>query len=949
MAEISKITVKGARVHNLKNIDVSFPRNKLVVITGLSGSGKSSLAFDTIYAEGQRRYVESLSSYARQFLQLQDKPDVDLIEGLSPAISIEQKSTSKNPRSTVATVTEIYDYFRLLFARVGSPFCYQCEKPISQKSPTAIVDEVMTHKEGTRISILSPIIRAKKGEHKAELSKLQKEGFVRVRVDGQMRYLEEDIELNAKTKHSIELVVDRVEIKANDRPRIAEAIELALKKSAGLVIILKHDGDDTSEEMLSEHFGCIDCGISFPEIEPRMFSFNAPQGACSQCNGLGHFLHFSEDKIIKDEKLSLAEGVISPYAANLKGYYYQQILCVAKALEADINQAWHKLAASTKKAILQGTTKAIDFVFKAETSKRTYKFRRTYEGVINQLQRRYAETDNDNIRDELENYMKKDLCPGCLGARVCKEARFVKIDNLAIHDASALSIKDAVKFFSGLKVLEKHKIIATPILKEINARLSFLEAVGLDYLSLDRSARTLSGGEAQRIRLATQIGSALVGVLYVLDEPSIGLHQRDNEKLLNTLKNLRDLGNTVLVVEHDEDTILAADYLIDMGPKAGHLGGEVIFSGEPEKILKTKESITGLYLSRKTQIKTPKSRREGNKRFIKIKNARGNNLKGIDLEIPLGVITAITGVSGSGKSSLIIDTLYAELSRYFYGSNVDVLPHDGIEGLKNIDKVIDIDQSPIGRTPRSNPVTYTGAFDIIRTMFASLPDSQMRGFNAGRFSFNVRGGRCEACKGGGVVRIEMNFLPDVYVTCEECKGKRFNQETLNIKYKDKSIADVLDMTVDEALAFFSAVPQIKKKLETLSQVGLGYIHLGQQATTLSGGEAQRVKLSKELAKRSTGKTLYILDEPTTGLHFHDVNQLLNVLHDLCDQGNSIIVIEHNLDVVKSADHIIDLGPEGGFGGGEILAQGSPEEIIKNKKSHTAKFLKELLMRDKTKS
>lgn len=945
MAGIEKILVKGARVHNLKNIDVSLPRDQLIVITGLSGSGKSSLAFDTIYAEGQRRYVESLSSYARQFLQLQDKPDVDLIEGLSPAISIEQKTTSKNPRSTVATVTEIYDYFRLLFARVGKPHCFSCGKAIAQKSASVICDEVMAMGEGVRISVLSPLIRAKKGEHKAELTKLQKEGFVRVRVDGELRYLEEDIELNAKNKHSIDVVIDRMVIASPERPRVSEAIELALKKSGGLVTILRHDGDEISEQTLSEHFGCLDCGISFPEIEPRMFSFNAPQGACPECNGLGNFLHFTEDKIIKNPTLSLNEGAISPYATNVKGYYYAQVLSVIKAYNASPDVPWKKLPSKVKEAVLFGTKEPIEMVFKSEKSGRKHKFFREYEGLVEQLRRRYAETDNDLIREELENYMSRDLCESCGGARVGKAARFVKIDNMAIHQVTALSIKDAVKFFNNIKVEQKNRVISDPILKEVKARLSFLEAVGLDYLSLSRSARTLSGGEAQRIRLATQIGSALVGVLYVLDEPSIGLHQRDNEKLLNTLKNLRDIGNTVLVVEHDEDTIMAADYVVDMGPGAGHQGGEVVAAGTPAQILKNKKSLTGQYLSGKLRIQTPSKRRVGHEKAITIKNAHGNNLRNVDLNIPLGVMTAITGVSGSGKSSLIIDTLYAELSRYFYGSGADVLPHDGIQGLNFIDKVIDIDQQPIGRTPRSNPLTYTGIFDPVRALFAQLPEAQMRGFGAGRFSFNVKGGRCESCKGGGVVRIEMNFLPDVYVVCDECKGQRFNRETLSVKFKDKSIADILEMTVDEATEFFSAIPQIRRKLETLKRVGLGYIHLGQQATTLSGGEAQRIKLSKELSKRATGKTLFILDEPTTGLHFHDVKQLLEVLAELVDQGNSVVVIEHNLDIVKCADHVIDLGPEGGSGGGEIIATGTPEEIAQSKKSHTGRFLSELFARE----
>ncbi|HXW60708.1 MAG TPA: excinuclease ABC subunit UvrA, partial [Myxococcota bacterium] len=833
-----------------------------------------------------------------------------------------------------------------LFARVGQPYCYECQKPIAQKSASAMVDEVMAMGEDTRISVLSPLVRAKKGEHKAELSKLQKEGFVRVRVDGEMRYLEEDIELNPKNKHSIDVVIDRLVIAASERARLAEAIELALKKSGGLVTILRHEGEKIIETTQSEHFGCLDCGVSFPELEPRMFSFNAPQGACPECNGLGMYMHFSEDKIIKNPDLSLNEGAISPYAVNMKGYYYAQVLSVAKAFDASCDIPWKKLPAKVKDAILYGSKEPIEFIFKSEQSGRKHRFYREYEGLLMQLQRRYNETDNDLVREELENYMSRDLCEACGGARVNIAARSVKIANMAIHQVAALSIKDAVQFFRTIKIEPKNRVIADPILKEVRARLSFLEAVGLDYLALSRTARTLSGGEAQRIRLATQIGSALVGVLYVLDEPSIGLHQRDNEKLLNTLKNLRDIGNTVLVVEHDEDTIMAADYVVDMGPGAGHQGGEVVSAGAPEHILKDKKSLTGQYLSRSLRIETPAKRRVVSSNAITIKNAHGNNLRHVDLKIPLGVMTAITGVSGSGKSSLIIDTLYAELSRYFYASGVDVLPHGGIKGLNYIDKVIDIDQSPIGRTPRSNPMTYTSIFDAVRTLFAQLPEAQMRGFNAGRFSFNVKGGRCESCKGGGVTRIEMNFLPDVYVMCDECKGKRFNRETLEVKYKDKSIADILEMTVNEATEFFAAHPQIKRKLETLMRVGLGYIHLGQQATTLSGGEAQRIKLSKELSKRATGKTLFILDEPTTGLHFHDVNQLLQVLSELVDQGNSVVVIEHNLDVIKCADHVIDLGPEGGNGGGEIIAVGTPEEIAMNEKSHTGRFLRELFKRER---
>lgn len=941
------ITVKGARVHNLKNIDVSLPRDKLIVITGLSGCGKSSLAFDTIYAEGQRRYVESLSAYARQFLELQEKPDVDLIEGLSPAISIEQKTTSKNPRSTVATVTEIYDYFRLLFARVGKPHCYNCQKPISQKSANVICDEILESCNNIRISILSPIIRNKKGEHKSVLEQARKEGFVRVRINNELRLLEEDIDLNPKQKHNIDLVIDRMLIENDQRARLNEALELALKKSLGLVIIIKHQEENT-EDLFSEHFSCIDCGISLPNIEPRMFSFNAPDGACKGCGGLGELLHFTKESIV-NEHLSLMGGAIKPYASNIKSYYYQQVLDVAKAYDADINTPFAKLSKKIQEAILHGSDKKINFVFKSDTSNKTHKFNRVYEGLINQLQKRYTETQNETIRQELEYYMLKDKCSECLGSRLRQEARYVTISNKAIHEITAFSIKDALNFFTNLKLSDKDLFIAKAILKEICSRLSFLDAVGLDYLQLNRAAKTLSGGEAQRIRLATQIGSALVGVLYVLDEPSIGLHQRDNEKLIKTLQKLRDLGNTVLVVEHDEDTILAADYVVDMGPYAGVNGGEIVVCGTPKEIMQHKTSLTTQYLTRKLSI-TPVKKRLISDKKITINNAHGNNLKNITVSIPLGVMTGISGVSGSGKSSLIIDTLYAKLASYFGGlGNKEILAHDSISGIENIDKLIDIDQSPIGRTPRSNPVTYTGVFDLIRALFAQLPQAQARGFGPGRFSFNVKGGRCESCMGAGVVTIEMNFLPDVHVVCEECKGKRFNKSTLEILYKDKSIADILHMTIEEASNFFINIPQIHKKLEIIKRVGLGYLQLGQSATTLSGGEAQRIKLSKELFKKPSGKTLYILDEPTTGLHFHDVNQLLNVLQELVDQGNSMIIIEHNLDVIKSCDYIIDLGPEGGDKGGEVVAVGTPDEIINNNKSYTGQFLKDVLKRDHAKS
>jgi excinuclease ABC subunit A len=941
--------VKGARVHNLKNVDVTMPRNQLVVLTGLSGSGKSSLAFDTIYAEGQRRYVESLSSYARQFLQMQDKPDVDLIEGLSPAISIEQKTTSKNPRSTVATVTEIYDYLRLLYARVGKVYCYNCGKPIVSRSGTQIVDDVMALGDGAKVSILSPIVRARKGEYKKELAELRKEGFARVRVDGNVLMLDDigdkGADLDKQKKHTIEVVIDRVVVKSEGRPRIADAIELAIKKAKGVVTVIHHKPSGDVEETHSTNFACVDCGISYPELEPRMFSFNAPQGACPSCSGLGEIQKFDEALMIPDRELSLEEGCIRPWAGPWMSYYLQMLQGLAKELKFKLKTPWKDLPKSVQKIILYGTDKEISFKLEAQSSGNEYSFKKEYEGVVPNLERRYKETQSEGVRWELERFTAKTPCTDCNGARLRKEARFVRINEVSLNELVQKSIADAQRFVRTMQLDARDAKIAAAVVKEIDARLEFLMAVGLQYLTLDRSAGTLSGGEAQRIRLASQIGSALVGVLYVLDEPSIGLHQRDNEKLLATLKHLRDLGNTVLVVEHDEDTILAADHVVDMGPGAGHKGGEIIAQGTPDEVMKHPTSLTGLYLSRKKVIEIPAERRAGSGKALTLKNARGNNLRGVDLTIPLGKLVCVTGVSGSGKSTLVNDTLQKALAQALYETRERPLPFDKLVGLENIDKVVDIDQTPIGRTPRSNPVTYTGVFDDIRKLFAATQDAQVRGYQAGRFSFNVSGGRCEACEGDGVIKIEMNFLPDVYVTCEVCRGARYNPETLAVLYRQKSIADVLHMSISEAREFFTAVPAIARKLQTLEDVGLGYIQLGQSATTLSGGEAQRIKLSKELGRRATGQTLYILDEPTTGLHFHDVHQLLGVLHRFADQGNTVLVIEHNLDVIKTADWIVDMGPEGGTGGGEIVVQGTPEDVARHPTSHTGRFLRQVFERD----
>jgi excinuclease ABC subunit A len=952
MAELQHIRVKGARVHNLKNLDVTLPRNELVVLTGLSGSGKSSLAFDTIYAEGQRRYVESLSSYARQFLQMQDKPDVDLIEGLSPAISIEQKTTSKNPRSTVATVTEIYDYLRLLYARVGKVFCYSCNKPIVSRAATQIIDDIMALPDGTKLSVLAPIVRQRKGEYKKECKDLQKEGFARVRIDGDNFMLDElnakgGPELDKQKKHNIEVVIDRLVIKADQRARVADAVELAVKKTAGLVVLLHHGSTDKGdrEELHSTNFACIDCGISYPELEPRMFSFNAPQGACATCTGLGELQKFDPALVVPDPTVSIEDGAIKPWGGMWMGYYQQLLAAVAKRYKFKLSTAWGTLPPDVRQLILNGSDDDIKFSFEAQSSGNEYNWNKKYEGVLPNLERRFKETTSDGVRNDLERYMARSQCPDCNGARLRQEARFVRIEKVSLNDLVGKSIIDTKQFFASLQLDARDSKIASAVLKEINARLDFLVAVGLQYLTLDRSAGTLSGGEAQRIRLASQIGSALVGVLYVLDEPSIGLHQRDNEKLLATLKHLRDLGNTVLVVEHDEDTIMAADHVVDMGPGAGLHGGSIVAQGTPKQIIAIKASLTGQYLSRVKKIDIPAERRKGNGKSLVLKNARGNNLRGVDFKLPLGKLVCVTGVSGSGKSTLVNDTLLNALMQAFFETRERPLAFDKVEGITNVDKVVDIDQTPIGRTPRSNAVTYTGVFDEIRKLFAATQEAQVRGYGPGRFSFNVAGGRCESCEGDGVLKIEMNFLPDVYVTCEVCRGKRYNPETLTIAYKGKTIADVLQMPVDEAATFFGAVPSIGRKMKTLQDVGLGYIKLGQSATTLSGGEAQRIKLSKELSRRATGNTLYILDEPTTGLHFHDVAQLLTVLHRFADQGNTVLVIEHNLDVIKTADWLIDMGPEGGSGGGLVIVEGTPEQVAAHTASHTGRFLKMLFERE----
>jgi excinuclease ABC subunit A len=932
------IAIKGAREHNLKDIDIQIPRDQLVVITGLSGSGKSSLAFDTIYAEGQRRYVESLSAYARQFLEQMDKPDVDLIEGLSPAISIEQKTTSKNPRSTVGTVTEIYDYLRLLFARVGTPHCYRCGRIIATQTVQQIVDQVMQLPPAARVQVLAPLVRGRKGEYRKELEELRRQGYTRARVDGEIRELTEKIDLDKMKNHTIEAVIDRLIIKSGVEKRLADSLETAMNLADGIVTIDTMDG---GELVFSEKFACIACGISYAELTPRLFSFNSPHGACPDCDGLGFKQHLDLDFIVPDRSKSLRRGAIKPWDGQQPVYLHQMLEALANHYAFDLDTPFEQLSTSVQDVILYGSHGEKIRFFYDKGGKRHH-YQQEFEGVVPSLERKYLTEREAYDGEDLESYISLKPCARCQGARLRPESLAVKIAGKSIAEVTALSVREAMQFCATLHLTPQQLFIAERVLKEIRERLKFLINVGLDYLTLDRAAATLSGGEGQRIRLATQIGSSLVGVLYILDEPSIGLHPRDNRRLLETLEHLRDLGNTVIVVEHDRDTIVAGDYVIDLGPGAGVHGGYIVAQGTPEEICCDDTSITGKYLSGRLDIAVPATRRRGHGTFLTLVGASENNLRDITVKIPLGVFTCITGVSGSGKSTLLIDVLYRALAQRLYHSPRRPGRHQDLRGVEHVDKVIDIDQSPIGRTPRSNPATYTGVFTDIRNLFSQVPEGRMRGYKPGRFSFNVKGGRCEACQGNGVIKIEMHFLPDIYVNCDICKGKRFNRETLEIKYKGKSIAEVLEMTVDEALAFFANVPPLKDKLETLSDVGLGYITLGQAATTLSGGEAQRVKLAKELSRRNTGRTLYILDEPTTGLHFADIQQLLHVLNRLVDLGNTVLVIEHNLDVMKTADYIIDLGPEGGDAGGEVVAVGTPEEVARVQDSHTGQFLSAIL-------
>jgi len=932
------IRIKGAREHNLKNIDLKIPRDKLVVITGLSGSGKSSLAFDTIYAEGQRRYVESLSAYARQFLGMMEKPDVDFIEGLSPAVSIEQRSSAKNPRSTVGTVTEIYDYLRLLYARVGTPYCYKCGREISQQTVEQIVDHTLSLPKGKKIQILAPLVKGRKGEYKEVFDQIRKEGFIRARVDGKIMEVEDQIKLEKYKKHNIEVVVDRLMVNKKIAKRLADSLETALKLGSGMVMV---DVVGKGELLFSEHYACVHCGISYEELSPRMFSFNSPYGACPTCSGLGTKMEIDPDLVVPDSSISIAHGAIASWGDPIGNWYYHKLKSLAEHYKFSLFVPFVKLSPQVKQVILYGTG-GEELRFRWENEEGKGEYFGSFEGVIPNLERRYRQTESGAVREWIEKYMRILPCPDCDGARLKKESLSVKVGGLNIAELTELSVKATGRFFSKVKLSLREQQIAKQILKEIKERLSFLVDVGLDYLTLDRRSASLSSGEAQRIRLATQIGSRLVGVLYILDEPSVGLHQRDNKRLLGTLLGLRDLGNTVMVVEHDRETIETADHVIDLGPGAGKDGGWVVVQGTPETIKRSKKSLTGKYLSGRLTIPLPAKRRNGDGAFLGITGARGNNLKRIRVDFPLGVFICVTGVSGSGKSTLVNETLFRILAQHFYNSKLAPLEYERTAGLESVDKVINIDQSPIGRTPRSNPATYTGVFTPVRDLFAMLPEAKVRGYRPGRFSFNVPGGRCEACEGDGIIKIEMHFLPDVYVPCEVCKGKRYNRETLEIKFKGKNIPDVLDMTVDEAYEFFANIPKIKRKLKTLKDVGLGYIHLGQPATTLSGGEAQRVKLSTELSKVSTGRTFYILDEPTTGLHFEDIKMLLGVLNKLVDMGNTVLVIEHNLDVIKTADFIIDLGPEGGDEGGRVVATGTPEQVAKIKGSYTGKFLKGIL-------
>ena len=942
-SKIEKIIIKGARQHNLKNIDVDILRNRLVVVTGLSGSGKSSLAFDTLYAEGQRRYVESLSSYARQFLGLMEKPDIDYIEGLSPAISIEQKASARNPRSTVGTVTEIHDYLRLLYSNIGKPHCWICNRPIQKQTVQQIVDTIIKFKKNTKINILAPVVRGRKGEHKSILSDVKKEGFLRVRIDNQIKNIDDKIQLNKNKKHTIEIVVDRLILDEDYIDRLTESVELALKIGKGMIIV--HELPDI-DHLFSEHFSCPHCEVSMEELSARMFSFNSPYGACSNCDGLGSHMEIDPEMIIPDKKKSIIQGAILPLGEQPRGNWYGSILkSLSKNYNFSFTTPWYKLDPKIRETLLVGTgNKKLKMEYSSNRWSGTYTG--GWEGVIPNLMRRYKQTKSNHIRDWIEQFMSMKPCPDCEGSRLKKESRSVTVNNTSLGTLSSYPIKEIKVFFDQIKLNKMDTAIADQIIKEIKKRISFLIDVGLDYLTLDRSATTLSGGEAQRIRLATQIGSQLVGVLYILDEPSIGLHPRDNSRLLGSLKKLRDLGNSIIVVEHDQETMEEADQIIDIGPGAGEHGGEVVFSGSPDEITSSTISITGQYLSGKKSITIPNKRRKGSGKNISIDNASGNNLRKINTTFPLEKFIVVTGVSGSGKSTLVNETLYPILSKELNGSRAYPLPYKEVSGLEYVDKVIEINQKPIGRTPRSNPATYTGVFTFIRDLFAQLPESKIRGYKPGRFSFNVKGGRCESCEGDGIIKIEMNFLPDVYVTCEVCKGARYNRETLEIKYKNKNIAEILSMSVEESLSFFTNIPQVMKKLTTLNDVGLGYIRLGQQATTLSGGEAQRIKLSTELSKSSRDKTFYILDEPTTGLHFEDVKLLLGVLQRLVDKGNTVVVIEHNLDIIKSADWIIDLGPEGGNDGGDLIVTGTPEEIIKHKASYTGQFLKQIIKKKK---